>query len=93
MKKINKIVLVTGGFDPIHSGHINLLKEASELGEKLIVGVNSDKWLIRKKGLNFLPSEERCLIIENLKMVSKVMTWNDNDDSGVDGDLVLVSHP
>ena len=81
MKQRNKIVLVTGGFDPIHSGHINLLKEASELGEKLIVGVNSDKWLIRKKGLNFLPIEERCLIIENLKMVSKVMTWNDNDDT------------
>jgi D-beta-D-heptose 7-phosphate kinase/D-beta-D-heptose 1-phosphate adenosyltransferase len=44
------IVLVTGGFDPIHSGHILYLKDAKKLGDKLIVGVNSDQWLINKKG-------------------------------------------
>ena len=45
-----KIVLVTGGFDPIHSGHIAYFDEAKKLGDKLIVGVNSDQWLKKKKG-------------------------------------------
>ena len=45
-----KIVLVTGGFDPLHSGHISYLNEASKLGDKLAVGINSDEWLERKKG-------------------------------------------
>ena len=52
-----KIVLVTGGFDPLHSGHIQLLFEASKLGEKLIVGINIDKWLIRKKKSFFCLSQ------------------------------------
>ena len=77
----NKIVLVTGGFDPIHSGHIKLLNEASKLGSKLIVGLNSDEWLKRKKKIGFMPISERKIIIENLKMVDEVLFWNDNDDS------------
>ena len=48
--KNKKIVLVTGGFDPLHSGHISLFKDASKLGEELVVGINSNDWLIRKKG-------------------------------------------
>ena len=43
------VVLVTGGFDPLHSGHIEYFKEAKKLGDKLIVGLNSDEWLTRKK--------------------------------------------
>ena len=50
-----KIVLVTGGFDPLHSGHIEYFKEAKKLGDKLIVGLNSDSWLERKKGRAFMP--------------------------------------
>ena len=53
-----KIVLATGGFDPIHSGHISFLKEAKELGDMLIVGLNSDEWLERKKGKCFMPWNE-----------------------------------
>ena len=50
-----KIVIATGGFDPIHSGHIKYLNHARELGDMLVVGVNSDEWLGRKKGKAFLP--------------------------------------
>ena len=60
-----KIVLATGGFDPLHSGHISYLKSARELGDKLIVGLNSDDWLTRKKGRPFMPYKERAAIVEN----------------------------
>ena len=60
---MSNIVLVTGGFDPIHSGHISYLKEASKLGSKLIVGLNSDEWLTRKKGNYFLPFKERKSVL------------------------------
>ena len=61
-----KIVLVTGGFDPIHSGHIEYFKAARELGDKLVVGLNSDDWLIRKKGQPFMPWNERAAIVSNV---------------------------
>ena len=82
---VNKIVLVTGGFDPIHSGHIEYFKAARKLGDELWVGVNSDAWLIRKKGRAFMPFNERIEIIKNLKMVDKVIdVVNDdkNNDAG-----------
>lgn len=79
-----KIVLVTGGFDPIHSGHIEYFKSAKELGDKLIVGLNSDGWLERKKGRAFMPGHERSAVIENLKMVDGVILFNDDDNSAVE---------
>lgn len=78
---MKKIVLVTGGFDPLHRGHISYLKEAEKLGDILIVGVNSDKWLTRKKGRPFMPVMERTEVIRNLKMVDFVITFDDTDDS------------
>ena len=60
----SKIVLVTGGFDPLHSGHISYFNHASKLGDYLIVGINSDKWLIRKKGFYFMSLKERSLIVK-----------------------------
>ena len=60
---MRKIVLVTGGFDPIHSGHISYFKEAAKLGDWLVVGINSDEWLTRKKGKPFMPFGERETII------------------------------
>ena len=80
-----KVVLVTGGFDPLHSGHIEYFKEAKKLGDKLIVGVNSDAWLTRKKGRPFMPFEERIKIIEALEVVDQttyVMNDDKNDDAG-----------
>ena len=76
-----KVVLVTGGFDPLHSGHIAYFKAARELGDHLIVGVNSDDWLIRKKGRPFMPFEERCAIIKELECVDEVLGFNDTDDT------------
>lgn len=75
------IVLVTGGFDPLHSGHIAYFKAAKELGDILVVGINSDSWLVRKKGQAFMPSTERITIIENLKVVDHCLLFNDNDGS------------
>lgn len=80
---LNTIVLVTGGFDPVHSGHISLLNEAKKLGNKLIVGVNSDDWLTRKKGQPFMPLSERRLILENLSVVDEVITFDDADDTAI----------
>jgi cytidyltransferase-like protein len=76
-----KIVLVTGGFDPIHSGHIAYFKAARTLGNMLIVGLNSDDWLTRKKGQPFMPWNERLCVINNLAMVDEVYTFNDDDGS------------
>ena len=81
---MRKIVLVTGGFDPIHSGHIEYLKSAKKLGDILIVGVNSDDWLTRKKGRPFMPITERTTLIENLKMVNHVILFNDNDNTAIE---------
>jgi len=75
------VVLVTGGFDPLHSGHIEYFKAAKSLGSKLIVGVNSDAWLTRKKGRPFMPFEERINIIKELSIVDKVIGFDDSDDS------------
>lgn len=76
-----KYVIVSGGFDPIHSGHIELIKKASSLGDKLIVGINSDAWLARKKGKAFMPLKERKKVLECLKWVDEVWEFDDSDNS------------
>lgn len=78
---MRKIVLVTGGFDPIHSGHISYFKSARTLGDMLIVGLNSDEWLERKKGRAFMPWNERLCVVNNLSMVDEVYTFDDEDGS------------
>jgi len=80
-----KVVIATGGFDPIHSGHIAYFEEAAALGDLLLVGLNSDDWLRRKKGRAFMPYVERSAIIKNLRMVHQVLELNDSDGSGADG--------
>jgi len=79
-----KVVLVTGGFDPIHSGHIAYFKAARKLGDILIVGVNTDLWLTRKKGRPFMPINERVSIIENLSIVDHCILFSDNDDTAIE---------
>ena len=76
-----KISVVIGGFDPIHSGHIEYIKSAKNLGEKLIVALNSNEWLLRKKGNFFLPFKERKIILESLKYVDEVIDFKDDDGS------------
>jgi D-beta-D-heptose 7-phosphate kinase/D-beta-D-heptose 1-phosphate adenosyltransferase len=84
-----KIVIVTGGFDPLHSGHIAYFKAARALGDKLIVGINSDEWLTRKKGRPFMPMSERFGVVSSLSVVDEVVTYNDDDDSSI-GAIQLV---
>ncbi len=81
---MNKIVLVTGGFDPLHSGHIAMFESARRLGDMLVVGVNSDEWLKRKKGAEFMPFSERAKIVESLKSVDSVLPFDDTDGSACD---------
>jgi len=74
-----KIAVVSGGFDPVHSGHIKLINQARKLGDMLIVGINSDEWLARKKGRAFMPWTERLCILNNLRAVDEVYTFDDED--------------
>ena len=79
--KLKDIVLVSGGFDPLHNGHIQLFKSAAGLGHNLIVGLHSDAWLERKKGRAFLPFQERKTVIESIGCVDDVWEFNDEDDT------------
>jgi D-beta-D-heptose 7-phosphate kinase/D-beta-D-heptose 1-phosphate adenosyltransferase len=76
---MKKIVLVSGGFDPLHSGHLAYFNAAKQLGDELWVGVNSDAWLTRKKGSAFMSFFERSTLIENLQMVDQVLSFEDDD--------------
>ena len=79
-----KIVVATGGFDPIHSGHIAYLEAAAKLGDILIVGINSDAWLTRKKGYPFMPVGERVAIVKALKCVDHTVLFDDSDGSAIE---------
>ncbi|MDR3113106.1 MAG: adenylyltransferase/cytidyltransferase family protein [Endomicrobium sp.] len=77
--------LVSGGFDPIHEGHISLIKAAAQKSDGVIILLNSDDWLIRKKGKNFLSAKSRKIICENIKNVVEVLEFDDADNSACDG--------
>ena len=74
-----KIIVVSGGFDPIHSGHIAYLSSAKELGDKLIVALNSDKWLKNKKGFAFMSFKERKIVLEAINFVDSVKSFEDDE--------------
>ena len=74
-----KVSLVTGGFDPIHSGHLRYFERAKDLSGYLVVGLNTNEWLTKKKGQYFLPWVERADIISHLDMVDAVITVPDDD--------------
>jgi len=78
---MKKIVLVTGGFDPAHSGHIALIQAAKKLGDILVVGLNSDEWLTRKKGRAFMPFSERKSVLEAMRDVDRVIDFDDSDNT------------
>ena len=81
---MNDIILVSGGFDPLHSGHIYLITDASKYGD-VVVLLNSDAWLIQKKGKEFLPYKEREMIMNALKSVIDVIAFDDSDKTCIDG--------
>ena len=85
-----KIIIVSGGFDPIHSGHIAYFKSAKDLGDKLIVALNSDAWLVNKKGKFFMPFLERKAIVENLACVDLVVDFEDDELGSATNALIKV---
>lgn len=85
-----KIVVVSGGFDPIHSGHISYIKSAREFGDYLIVALNSDSWLAEKKGKPFMDFKERKNILENLSVVDEVIGFDDDDDGSCINGLLKI---
>ena len=78
------IILISGGFDPIHSGHIKLINDANKHGD-VVVLLNSDQWLKNKKGKEFLPFDERKIIMKNIKGVIDVIEFDDSDKTCIDG--------
>ena len=85
-----KIIILSGVFDPLHSGHIAYFKSAKDLGEKLIVALNSDEWLINKKGKFFMPFVERKSIVENLSCVDLVVDFEDDDLGSATNALIKI---
>lgn len=77
------IVLVSGGFDPLHVGHVRMMRAAMEFG-RVVVGLNSDDWLVRKKGYRFMPWTEREEILYHLGEVSLVQPFDDSDGTVCD---------
>jgi cytidyltransferase-like protein len=71
-KKKRVIVAVSGGFDPVHVGHVRMFEEARKLGDKLVVILNNDNWLLAKKGYVFMPEKERREILEAFSFVDEV---------------------
>lgn len=76
-KKVTKrrkvVVVVSGGFDPIHKGHVRYIAEAKKLGDELIVILNNDNWLMDKKGFVFMPQDERMEILQSIKGVDRII--------------------
>ena len=71
--KKKKEVMESGGFDPVHIGHVRLFNEAKKLGDELVVYLNNDNWLKKKKGFVFMPEHERKEIIEAFEAVDRVI--------------------
>lgn len=76
------IALITGGFDPIHKGHVELIKAATHIGP-VVVGLNSDRWLQNKKGMHFMPFEERKAILDMMRGVIQVIAFDDSDGTAI----------
>ena len=80
-KKPKKTVLVSGGFDPVHIGHVRMFEEAKKLGDELVVLLNNDNWLRLKKGYAFMPEHERKEIIEAFHSVDRVVLTSHEENT------------
>jgi D-beta-D-heptose 7-phosphate kinase/D-beta-D-heptose 1-phosphate adenosyltransferase len=80
-KDAKRVVVVSGGFDPIHIGHVRLFEEAKKLGDKLIVVLNNDNWIRKKKGKEFMSAKERKEILEALSCVDEVIITKHSKNS------------
>ena len=77
-EKERDTVMVSGGFDPVHAGHIRMIRDAAQYGDVIVVA-NSDQWLFRKKGFVFMEFERRVEILNAIKGVILVDSVNDSD--------------
>ena len=77
------VAVVSGGFDPLHPGHVKMFVEARKFGEIVIAGVNSDDWLTRKKGKPFMKFEDRHYLVQSNQYVDLAMGFNDDDDTAI----------
>ncbi len=68
-----KIVAISGGFDPVHIGHIKMMQEAKQLGDQVVVILNNDNWLMKKKGFVFMKEKERKAVLEAVRYIDKVI--------------------
>lgn len=80
MPSAYETIAVSGGMDPIHKGHVRMIQEATQFGDVIVI-LNSDEWLVRKKGFVFMSWEERAEILESIKGVTKVVRVDDSDGS------------
>jgi cytidyltransferase-like protein len=78
------IAICSGGFDPCHGGHLSYFRSARGMADMLVVGVNSDQWLSRKKGQPFINYDERAALVAELRVVDEVMAFDDSDNSACD---------
>ena len=81
MSKKYKVILLSGGFDPVHKGHIECINKAKELADEVWIGLNNDRWLRQKKGKSFMKEQERAFIMSNLKAVDWVYIMNPKDQT------------
>lgn len=83
MMNDNATIMVSGGFDPLHVGHVRMIVSAARKG-RVIVVLNSDDWLMRKKGYVFMPWEERAEILRAISGVSRVVAVDDSDGTVIE---------
>jgi D-beta-D-heptose 7-phosphate kinase/D-beta-D-heptose 1-phosphate adenosyltransferase len=76
-----EVVVLSGGFDPVHDGHVAMFEAAAHKYDYVVVGLNSDEWLARKKGKAFMPYHVRESILKSIKWVDEVWEFDDSDDS------------
>ncbi len=79
-----EVIVLSGGFDPVHDGHISMFREAAQKYDHVIVGLNSDDWLTRKKGRAFMPYDVRKSVLQSIKWIDEVVGFNDDDDTCCD---------
>lgn len=84
MKNTSDIIVLSGGFDPVHAGHIAMIRAAQDLGGWLVIGLNSDAWLARKKGAAFMPWYHRAEVLRSISGVKEVLAFDDTDGSACD---------
>lgn len=82
------VVLTSGGFDPLHIGHVRLFNEARLLGDHLLVLVNCDEWLLRKKKYVFMEEADRAQIVGSLRSVDTVVVYSSINDHMADAILM-----